>query len=420
MDRWREVARMAIVGALMAVMASWDGRAGQETPPTPVRVATFNVSMARDQAGQLALELDGGDHPSIHRVAAILRLVRPDVVLLNEFDHDGAHADRLIQQFQDNYLAAERGAEAGPPLRYAHTFTAPVNTGVPSGLDLDGDGTAGVGGGDAYGFGLHPGQYGMVVLSRFPIVVDKVRTFQHLRWGAMPGALLPDDPRTDTPADFLAADAQNVMRLPSKSLWDLPIHIGDHVVHLLASHPTPPAFDGPEDRNGRRNHDEIRLLADYITGGPGSAYISDQHGVHGGLAPAASFVIVGDLNADPDDGDSVDRAIRQLLDHSRIQSSVAPTSDGAVAAAQRDGGVNSQHRGPDGTDTADFSERGPGNLRTDYVLPSRDLRVVGSGVFWPKPGDPGAELVDASDHRLVWLDLVPGPAVPGPGPADGF
>ena len=34
--------------------------------------------------------------------------------------------------------------------------------------------------------------------------------------------------------------------------------------HLLASHPTPPVFDGDEDRNGKRNHDEVRLIADYI------------------------------------------------------------------------------------------------------------------------------------------------------------
>lgn len=54
-------------------------------------------------------------------------------------------------------------------------------------------------------------------------------------------------------------------------------------------------------------------------------------------------------------------------------------------------------------------------LRLDYVLPSRDLTVVGSGVFWPASGEPGREwLADAadieraeysSDHRLVWVDL---------------
>lgn len=60
-----------------------------------------------------------------------------------------------------------------------------------------------------------------------------------------------------------------VLRLSSKSHWDVPIDIplGDGVtqrVHMLLHHPTPPAFDGQEGRNLRRNHDEIRLFADYV------------------------------------------------------------------------------------------------------------------------------------------------------------
>lgn len=48
---------------------------------------------------------------------------------------------------------------------------------------------------------------------------------------------------------------------------------------------------------------------------------------------------------------------------------------------------------------------GPGNLRVDYVLPSIDLDVVGSGVYWPTTDDPHAYLNRASDHRLVWIDV---------------
>ena len=46
--------------------------------------------------------------------------------------------------------------------------------------------------------------------------------------------------------------------------------------------------------------------------------------------------------------------------------------------------------------------------RIDYVLPSAGLEVIAGGVFWPDPDeDPeGARWAeDASDHRLVWLDL---------------
>ena len=96
-----------------------------------------------------------------------------------------------------------------------------------------------------------------------------------------------------------------MFRLSSKSHWDVPVEVGGRTVHVLASHPTPPTFDGAEDRNGRRNHDEIRFWADYVRPGAGSGYIYDDAGGTGGLKPGSSFVILGDQNADPLDGDSV-------------------------------------------------------------------------------------------------------------------
>ena len=68
--------------------------------------------------------------------------------------------------------------------------------------------------------------------------------------------------------------------------------------------------------------------------------------------------------------------------------------------------MNASHRGPAENDTADFSDRIPGNLRVDYVLPSRSFKVVDSGVFWPLAGEPAADLIDLSDHRLVWIDVT--------------
>ena len=35
-------------------------------------------------------------------------------------------------------------------------------------------------------------------------------------------------------------------------------------MHVLVSHPTPPTFDGPEDRNGLRNADEIAFWKQYV------------------------------------------------------------------------------------------------------------------------------------------------------------
>lgn len=384
----------------------------------PLRVATFNASLNRFSEGQLLADLSTPDDPQAQRIAEIIQRVRPDVVLLNEFDYDPAAVDA----FRDNYLAV--GHNGAAPIAYPYAFIDESNTGVlpDEPVDFDNNGAFGLPG-DAFGFGFFPGQFGMLVLSRYPILTDDVRTFQVFLWRDMPGALLPDDPTTPEPGDYYTKDELDVFRLSSKSHWDIPIRVGDRsVVHVLAAHPTPPVFDDPViDQNGRRNYDEIRFWADYVHPGR-SRYIYDDDGDRGGLRPGASFVILGDYNADPFDGDSVAGAANLLLDSPRVNDRFTPSSVGAAQDAVEDGGVNLDHVGDPAHDTADFGDNppfGPGNLRVDYVLPSRRLRVIDGGVFWPTEDDPLFRLVGdddpdagvplSSDHRLVWLDLrVPG------------
>ena len=368
-----------------------------------VRVATYNLSLNRNAPGQLVADLSTGENAQARTFAEVIQRANPDIVLLNEFDY--VEGGQAVDLFRDNYL--EVSQNGAPAAEYPYAFVAPSNTGIPSGFDLNNDGTVG-GGDDAFGFGLFPGQYGMVVLSKYPIIDDEVRTFQNFLWRDMPGALLPDDPATAAPADWYSPEELAVMRLSSKSHWDVPVRIGKNTVHILASHPTPPTFDGPEDRNGTRNHDEIRFWADYIAPNT-SRYIYDDAGERGGLNPSQTFVIVGDQNADPVDGDSVDAAIRQLLDDKRVVDPL-PVSDGAPEAAALQGGANAAHLGDPRYDTADFADTAPGNLRADYVLPSRRLPVVAAGVFWPVQADPLSALTGvfpfpSSDHRLVWVDI---------------
>lgn len=374
----------------------------------PIRFATFNASLNRFNAGDLIDDLSSPSDPQARAVAEIIQRARPDVLLINEFDFDpGGDAVRL---FQENFLSVSQGG--AEPIAYGYRFVAPSNTGIPSGLDLDNDGTVG-GPNDAFGFGFFPGQYGMAVYSMHPIETDDVRTFQQFLWKDMPGALLPDDPGTAAPADWYAATELDVVRLSSKSHWDVPIAIDGTTVHFLVSHPTPPVFDGPEDRNGTRNHDEIRFWADYVLPGRGG-YIYDDDGRIGGLDPGAAFVVAGDQNADPFDGDGVPGAIQQLLEHPLVNARVTPSSEGAVEQAQLQGGANDVHVGDPAFDTADFSDVTPGNLRADYVLPSKRLRISDAQVFWPLTTDPLFPLVGtfpfpSSDHRLVWVDVhVPG------------
>lgn len=380
--------------------------AGQdaETVKPPIRVATFNVSLNRNTAGQLTQDLAAAD-PQAKNIARILREVRPDIVLLNEFDYDAS--GKSVRLFLTNYLKAPKTSQnPSEPLDYSYSFTAAVNTGVPSGMDLSRNGTTDDPA-DAFGFGRFPGQYGMLVLSRFPIQQDAVRTFQNLLWSDMPDAAVPVDPDSQRP--WYPAEVWSKLRLSSKSHWDVPIQIGDSTLHVLASHPTPPAFDGPENRNGCRNHDEIRLWADYLSTDR-SDWIVDDRGVAGGLPQDASFVIMGDLNADPVDGDSYQNAIHQLLEHPRINATLVPSSQGAAAAAVAQGKANSRQSGNPAYDTADFSDSSVGNLRIDYVLPSHDLNISAGGVFWPEPNDAMHKAAQSSDHHLVWLDLsIPPP-----------
>jgi endonuclease/exonuclease/phosphatase family metal-dependent hydrolase len=357
-----------------------------------IRFATFNIAMGLETEAELYKRLHSGEDEALKKVAAIIQQVRPDVLLLNEFDWYELDSAAL---FIRNYL--DIGNQA---ISYAHAVSGAVNTGVDSGMDLTGNGELGEPG-DAWGYGKFPGQYGMAVLSRFPINIE--RSFRLFKWSDMPDALVPVNPDG---SDWYPQETFEKLRLSSKNHWDIKIASDDGPLHFLVSHPTPPVFDGDEDRNGKRNHDEIRLWADYVDPQK-STYLYDDRGSKGGLGENARFVIAGDLNADPVDGDSSNAAINQLLHHPLINSGCTPVSEGAAQASLKQGEKNLQHQGNPASDTGDFNDRYTGNMRIDYVLPSATLKVVGCGVFWPLENQPGSELIDVSDHRLVWLDIQP-------------
>lgn len=397
-----------------------------ENPVPAVRFSSFNASLNRSSAGRLITDLSTPSNQQAKNVAETIQRVNPDVLLINEFDYDSSNTS--LNLFQQNYLSVSQNGAT--PVNYPFRYTAPSNTGIASGFDLDNNGstvtevgTTGYGN-DAFGFGDFPGQYGMALYSKYPIDTANIRTFQNFLWKDMPGAFLPDDSSTAAANDYYSPAELNVFRLSSKSHWDVPININGEIVHALVSHPTPPVFDGPEDRNGKRNHDEIRLWADYITPGKGS-YIYDDRRTFGGLAPNASFVIMGDQNADPVDGDSFDNAILQLLNNSRVNTGVTSAIPASLGGIQQvaDGGNNVNQKGSPAFDTADFGDAGTGsgNLRVDYVLPSADLPVSDAAVFWPVTTDPlyrlvgdrqNADTTPTSDHSLVWADIAVGDRSP--------
>jgi hypothetical protein len=348
-----------------------------------LRVATYDVGLTRDGPGLLLAELSRPPEGPVAAVMDVIRVVRPDVLLLTGFDHD--HRGLALAAFR------ARLAEGSDGVAFPHAFDAAVNAGVPSGHDLDGDGRI-AGPADALGWGRFPGHGGMALLSRLPIDAPAARTFRALRWADLPDAELPVRPDG---SPFPDAAAQAVLRLSSRSHWDVPVLLpGGGRLHLLASAPTPPLFDGPEGLNRRRNADELRFWSLYLDG----IALPADDGEDARL-PEEPVVLLGNLNLDPADGAGERTAIAGLLAHPRLRDP-RPASAGARAAA------TPGHAGDPSLDTADWRDDGPGNLRVDYVLPSADLLVADAGVFWPAAGEPLATAAGATSHRLVWVDLA--------------
>ena len=369
-----------------------------------LKVATFNVSMESTNYKALGLApsakvlqqvLSNGDNQQVKNIAEIIQRVNPDILLLNEFDYI-ADQSVGIDNFIKHYLNVSQAGQKA--VDYGYVYTNTVNTGEPTNFDLDNNGKKEQYGGDAYGYGLYPGQYGMVVLSKYPIDHDSARTFQTFKWQDMPDAQQPILPASNTKeagTPWYSEEEWQTFRLSSKSHWDIPVSVNGEIVHVLAMHPTPPNFDGEEDRNGTRNHDEIRLMADYLTPKRGG-YIYDDAGAQVSLKENERFVLVGDFNA-ADIGDKHrPDVIEQLTESPLVNNSLIPTSAGGAEASNEA-----------------FSNRFTAywGARADYVLPSQyGFDVKDAGVFWPTKDSDLYRLVKdrqaSSDHRMVWVSLA--------------
>ncbi len=396
--------RSVIITLLLSVVSLTGCQSRQMTENvavSTVKVATFNVSMdvtnyidrgqsiTSEQASTLLkTRLKDGTNVQIRHIAEIIQRVRPDILLLNEFDYID-DPTQGVEAFIKNYLnQSQNGAEA---IDYPYYYYAPTNTGVPTEFDLNNDGKFERYRSDALGFGYFPGHFAMVLLSKYPIDQDRIRTFRNFRWADMPGALKPFYP--DSGESWYSEEEWAQMRLSSKSHWDVPINIGGKTIHFLASHPTPPVFDGPEDSYGKRNHDEIRFWTDYI-GKDKGRYIYDDNGQFGTLGADASFIVIGDLNAALHNSDARVDGIASLLNLPRVNDSFVPQSEGGA-----------QNR-PDPHANIHTAAWG---ARADYVLPSTDLKVLEGEVFWPTKNSPYYYLVadrkTSTDHRMVWLKI---------------
>lgn len=310
-----------------------------------LRIATFNTDLGRKGPGLLLRDIRKGDDPQINAVIETIQQADADVITLQGFDYD----------LGDMALLAFKEALATRGIVYPHHFAGAPNAGLRTDLDLDGDGRTG-GAGDAQGYGRFYGAGSMAILSKVPIATTDIRDFSTLIWRDLPQALLP---QTEA-GPFPSAAAQAIQRLSSNGHWIVPL---DHPtlgrLTLMTFHASPPVFDGAEDRNGKRNHDEVAFWTHLLEGRLGPI-------------PKQPFVLTGDANLDPDKGDGRSIAMQNLLAHPMLQDPLP------------------------GQPTVSWEQTGP--MRVDYVLPSTDWSITGAAVI---PANPLA-----SRHSLVWVDLT--------------
>jgi hypothetical protein len=439
-----------LIGA--ALLTGCDDDDIKYVQPQDVKIATYNLSFDRSTFEDLVEEmqvepvkqtelvtayLDGtiADEDKtmaekviqIRNVAAIIQKNRPDVLMMAEFNNDGTGEDKVaLEGFQKNYLSIAQslegaGGEANlEPIEYPYAESYSTNTGLNSGLDLDNNGTAGQLPGDAWGFGFYHGQYAFALMSKYEIDTKNTRTFQEFKWKDMEGAQIPtiticDGSQTipdgmECGDDWYTADEWDVVRLSSKNHVDAPIIIpteeGDEVVHLLMSHPTPPVFD--PGKNKVQNGAEVEFWHHYVQG---KEYFYDDAGNKGGLAEGAKFVMMGDQNLDPLDGDGFSEIMQAfhndpLVNQDVMNGELYPTSFGAAEHAVD---KNSTHPIPNRI-TSTFG------LGVDYAMPSANLNVVDSGVYWAASYEEGRKLFNdarigkygngkdvSSDHRMIWI-----------------
>ena len=310
---------------------------------TGLRIATFNAELTRKGPGLLLRDILRGEDPQIDAFRSVMSQVRPDIIALQGIDFDlrGAALEALADDL----------ATVG--LVYPYRFTTAPNAGQASGLDLNGNGRLGDAD-DAHGYGRFNGNGGMAVLSRFPVLEENVEDYSAMLWRDLPDNMYPMWDGTP----FGGEAVFDAHRLSSRGHWVVPVATPDFgTLRLMTYHATPPIYDGPEDRNGRRNNDETAFWLDYLARDNGPP-----------------FAVLGTANIDPRRGSGRRDAIKALLRHRRLQN---PFDD---------------------TPTADFREPFPGDLRVDYLLPSTAWQVLGHGIVTDRT---------ASRHSLLWADIAP-------------
>lgn len=270
----------------------------------------------------------------------------PDIIVLQSIDYDAQGA--AVGALSD--LISSGG------LDLPYIFVPVTNTGMPTGIDIDGDGRSNAPR-DAQGYGRFPGQASIAILSRYPISKDDVLNFSDVLWR---------DAASETDlTSLIPEEAISLQRLASVSLAAIPIVYPNGRIWILSHHATPPVFDGPEDRNGYRNADENRFWLEQLAEG----FINEP------------YVLAAQMNVDPQRGEGHHDVIDEVL------------SSPYFVDPMQNWPAQDNH-------SVTYKISGPGKLRASYVLPSPELRLVEAGMSEDLAADE-----THSRHRLVWIDV---------------
>lgn len=288
--------------------------------------------------------------PQVLSAASTIARAGPDILILQGFDYDAQN--QAAKAYVD--LLGSKG------LWLPHHYAPSPNSGEPTGFDIDGDGQS-YGPRDAQGYGRFPGQSGILILSRFPILEDQIQDFTKRLWTEV----APETPL----AKLIPDEARSIQRLSSVASLAVPLEVApNQVIWLLTHHATPPVFDGPEDRNGYRNADENLFWLNYLDG-------------RYGTLPADTFVLAGVFNLDPKRGEGHQSVMTQILEDERLQDPFLNWPEEDVH-------------------TARFNSAGP--LRLSYILPAHDVVVLGQGM---SQDITHSDIRTESRHRLLWVDI---------------
>jgi hypothetical protein len=207
-----------------------------------IRIATFAAPLGHKGPGLLLRDM-GRQDGQIDAILGVVTRTSPDMLLLTVVDYD---RDGLAMQA----LADRMG--------FAHFFLLLPNTGMPMDLNLDGNSRVGEAR-DTQGFSMFSGDSGMALLSRWPIDTDAVQDLSALLWRDLPWGTLPQGP-------LWTQEVAAIQRLSSTGHWIVLVLTPDGPINIMPFSATPPVFDGPEDRNGLRNRDELPLWTHLLDG----------------------------------------------------------------------------------------------------------------------------------------------------------